>query len=45
MVLSFNRDVNNFGTVSEGLFAGRDSPSVKLEASAKLHDGSLARSC
>ena len=40
MVLSFNKDDKNFGTVSERVFAGRDSLSMKLSEHAKVHDES-----
>ena len=38
MVLSFNKDEINFGTVSDRVFAGRHSPSVKLFICVKVHD-------
>ena len=40
MVLSFNKDDENFGTVSERVFAGRDSLSVKLFVHMNLRDES-----
>ena len=38
MVLSFNKDDKNVGTVSERLFAGRNSPSVKLMLNTKIYN-------
>ena len=38
MVLSFNKDNKNVGTVSERVFAGRNSPSVTGYINVKTHD-------
>ena len=38
MVLSFNNDDKNVGTMSERVFAGRDSLSVKLLRCMHIHD-------
>ena len=45
MELSFNKDDKNVGTVSERVFAGRDSPSVKKSVFVKVHYGTLSRTC
>ena len=45
MVLSFNKDDNIVGIMSERVFTRRHSPSVKLTILAKVYDGSLARPC
>ena len=40
-----NKDDKNVGTVSEGVFSGRDFPSVKLWACMVINGESLARAC
>lgn len=44
MTLSFNKDDENVGTVSERLSAKRDSPS-KLCSCSKIYTGYLTRPC
>ena len=39
MVLSFDKDNKNVGTMSERVFAGKHSPSVKQIVHDKIYDG------
>ena len=40
-----NKDDKNVGTVSEGVFSGRDFPSVKLQACVVMNGECLTRAC
>ena len=40
-----NKDDKNVGTMSEGVFSGRDFPSFQLWASVVRNGKSLARAC
>ena len=40
-----NKDDKNVGTVSEGVFTGRDFPSVKMLICMVINSNSLARTC